>query len=85
MKKNNRLALAAVLVLLVFLLCSCGNKTFFDTTYRFDYAMIQLPDGGIVQGTVETWKDFEDGDQIQVKIDGTTYLVHSENVVLMAN
>ena len=37
----------------------------------------------IISGTVSSWKDYEDGDQIQVVIDGTTYLVHSSNIVLM--
>lgn len=34
-------------------------------------------------GKIESWKDYDDGDQIQVKIDGTTYLVHSVNIVLI--
>ena len=29
--------------------------------------------------------DFEDGDQLQIRIDGKTYLVHSSNVVLISN
>lgn len=37
----------------------------------------------MVDGKVESWKDFEDGDQIQVKIDGVTYLVHSSNITLI--
>lgn len=38
---------------------------------------------GDVAGKIESWKDYDDGDQIQVKIDGTTYLVHSVNIVLI--
>ena len=38
----------------------------------------------IVEGKVASWTDFEDGDQIQVKIDGKTYLVHSANIVLIS-
>lgn len=64
-------------------LMSCGNKQMFDTTYTFDKAVINLPDGTVVSGTIESWTDFEDGDQIQVKIDGTVYLVHSSNIVLI--
>ena len=59
------------------------NKQIFDFTYSFDKAIISMPDGTVVKGTVESWTDYEDGDQIQVKIDGTTYLVHSTNVVLI--
>lgn len=66
------------------LLSGCGNMTLIDTTYHFDRAMIELPGGQVIEGKVESWTDFEDGDQIQVKIDGKTYLVHSTNVVLIA-
>lgn len=64
-------------------LSGCGNRQLFDTTYTFDRAIISMPDGSIISGTVSSWKDYEDGDQIQVVIDGTTYLVHSSNIVLM--
>lgn len=42
-----------------------------------------MPDGSVVSGKVSSWRDYEDGDQIQVVIDGVTYLVHSSNIVLM--
>ena len=60
------------------------NQQLFDTTYRFDRAIISLPDGTIVEGKVSSWTDFADGDQIQVVIDGVTYLTHATNVVLIA-
>lgn len=66
------------------LLTGCGNKTMFDTTYTFDRVILTLPNGEIIEGDIERWCDYEDGDQIQVKIDGVTYLVHSSNVVLIA-
>lgn len=65
------------------LLAGCGNKTTFDITYTFDKAILTLPNGEIIEGDVESWRDYEDGDQIQVKIDGVTYLVHSSDVVLI--
>lgn len=61
----------------------CGNRTTFDITYTFDKAILTLPNGEIIEGDVESWRDYEDGDQIQVKIDGVTYLVHSSDVVLI--
>lgn len=70
--------------LLATALTGCGNKQMFDTTYKFDKAIISLPNGNVVEGKVESWKDYEDGDQIQVKINGVTYLVHSSDVVLIA-
>lgn len=65
------------------LLCSCGNRAVFDTHYTFTRAMIALPDGSVVSGTVDSWRDYDDGDQLQVTINGVTYLTHASNVVLM--
>lgn len=62
----------------------CGNQTFWDTTYTFNYAVISLPNGEVVEGEVKEWGDYEDSDQLQIKLeDGNTYLVHSEDCVLM--
>ena len=76
--------LATVLILasMTIFLSGC-NKQIFDTTYSFNKAIISLPNGEIVEGRVESWTDYEDGDQIQVKINGDTYLVHSSNIVLI--
>lgn len=65
--------------------CTLYNKQIIDTAYGYDYAVILMPDGTVVRGKVQSWTDFEDGDQIQVKIDGKTYLTHSMNVVLIKN
>lgn len=79
-KKNKIVALS--LLMFVFL-TGCGNKTFLDTTYKFDSVIASLPDGTIVEGTVTSWTDYEDGDQIQVSVNGKTYLLHSSNVALI--
>jgi hypothetical protein len=71
------------LLMLTALLTGC-NKQLFDTTYSFDRAVIYMPDGEIIEGKIDSWTDYEDGDQIQAKINGTTYLVHSSNIVLIA-
>ena len=65
------------------IISGCGNKTFIDTTYTFDKAIIRLPNDEIVEGRVQSWTDYENGDQIQVKINGNIYLVHSEDIVLI--
>lgn len=75
--------LAIIVAILMMLVTGCGNKQMFDTTYTFNKAIINLPDGQVVSGEVQSWTDYEDGDQIQVKVNGTTYLVHSSNIVLM--
>ena len=83
MKKWIAILLTLVLVLGVMVLAGC-NKQMVDLTYSYEYAIIGLPNGDVVEGKVSSWTDFEDGDQIQVKIDGKTYLVHSSNVVLIS-
>ena len=83
MKKYIAIAVAAVLFIGVLLLAGC-NKQLVDMTYSYEYAIISLPNGEIVEGKVTSWTDLEDGDQLQIKIDGKTYLVHSSNVVLIS-
>ena len=81
MKKLIALALTLILLLT---LTAC-NKQMVDLTYSYERAILSLPNGEIVEGKVSSWTDFEDGDQIQVRIDGKTYLVHSSNIVLISD
>jgi hypothetical protein len=74
---------ALVIVSIVFIWHKVYNRQLIDLTYSYDYAIILMPDGSVVKGKVQSWTDFEDGDQIQVKIDGKTYLTHSMNVVMI--
>lgn len=79
------ICIGLLLILLLFLaitFCGC-NKQLIDTTYSFDKAIISLPNGDVVEGEVQSWTDYEDGDQIQVVIDGKTYLVHSSQIVMI--
>ena len=76
--------LLAGLLIMVMGSCLVGcNKEIVDLTYAFDYAIVSLPNGEVVEGKVQSWKDYDDGDQIQVQIDGKRYLVHSSNIVLV--
>lgn len=81
MKK--RVTLIIFLVVILISCAGCYNKQFFDMTYHYDRAIIYLPNGEIVEGKVNSWTDFEDGDSIQIKIDGKTYLTHICNVCLI--
>ena len=73
---------AAILALgMALSLAGCGNRQMIDLTYNYKYAIINLPNGEIIEGKVESWRDYEDGDQITV--DGVTYLVHAAAAVLM--
>lgn len=73
-----------LMVMMLLSLCACGNKQLFDTTYKYDRAILSLPNGEVVDGKVSSWCDYADGDQLQVVINGTTYLVHSTNIVLIS-
>ena len=85
MKKSIAILVSAILILSSILLISGCNKQLVDLTYSYERAIICLPNGEIVEGRVSSWTDFEDGDQLQIKIDGKTYLVHSSNVVLISD
>lgn len=77
------IALFMIMLVLVTMV-SCGNKDMFDTVYTYDYAIIAFPDGTSKKVEIKQWTDYEDGDQIQIKAtDGTIYLVHSSNCVLV--
>lgn len=84
MKKVLAIVLVAVLVVGLLVLVGC-NKQMVDLTYSYERAILVLPNGEVIEGKVSSWTDFEDGDQIQVKIDGKTYLVHSSNIVLISD
>lgn len=80
-----RVVLLVIFLVIILVSCTgCYNKQLFDTTYHYDRAIVKLPNGEIVEGRVSSWTDFEDGDSIQVKIDGKMYLTHISNVCLIS-
>lgn len=72
--------ICAIFTMMIFAGC---NKQVFDTTYKYDYGIIKLANGEVVEGKIESWDDYE-GEQLQVKIGGKIYLVHSANANLIA-
>lgn len=60
-----------------------GNRRLVDTKNRFTRAIIQLPNGEVVDGKVSSWLDYDDSDVVQVTIAGKTYLTHYANVCLI--
>ncbi len=84
MKKYITIALVVLLAAMSLILLGC-NKQMVDLTYSYERAILSLPNGEVIEGKVSSWTDFEDGDQIQVRIDGKTYLVHSSNIVLISD
>ena len=85
MKKKIAVIMALVLVIALTMILTACNKQMVDLTYSYERAILSLPNGEVIEGKVSSWTDFEDGDQIQVKIDGKTYLVHSSNIVLISD
>lgn len=63
---------------------SACNRQLADTTYNFTYGYVELPNGKCVEGTVDSWTDYDDSDQIQVKIDGVAYFTDTTRAVLTA-
>lgn len=61
---------------------SACNMQMVDTTYNYTYGYIELPNGECVEGKVDSWLDYDDSDQIQVKINGITYFTDTTRVVL---
>lgn len=82
---RKRIVCLVTVFIMLLALSACGNRQLIDTTYTFNKAIISLPDGTVVEGKVTSWKDYEDGDQIQVSIDGKAYLLHASNVALVSN
>lgn len=88
--KNKSVIIGAIVMvilvaLFVFVIPTMTNIQIWDMTFSFERAIIQVPGGRIIDGKVISWNDFDDGDQIQVKMDdGHTYLVHASNVCLIS-
>lgn len=78
-----KILVAIMAIVLAATIAGC-NRQIIDTTYAYDRAILRLPDGTVIEGKVQSWRDYEDGDQIQVKIDGVTYLVDCMNVALIS-
>lgn len=78
-------AIIWIFLLVTLLGLTACNKQMVDLTYSYERAILSLPNGEVIEGKVSSWTDFEDGDQIQVRIDGKTYLVHSSNIVLISD
>ena len=64
--------------------CQFYNKAIIDTSYRFNYAMIKLPDGKTIKTKITKWNDGGENDigWIQVWTEDNYYYTALENVVL---
>ena len=80
LKVISLIVLILAVLTIVALLSGC-NRQVIDLNYNFNYAIINTFDG-TVEGKVSSWRDYDDGDQLQVTIDGVTYLTSATNVIL---
>ena len=81
-----KIAIVALIIALCLTLTACqiGNRKIgFDTTQTFRWAIIQLGNGELIEGPVDSWRDFNEGDSVQITIKGVTYLTHYANVILV--
>lgn len=81
-----KIAIVVLILVLCLMLTACriGNRDIgFDTTPpTFRWAIIQLGNGELIEGSVDSWCDPDLSDVIQVTIEGITYLTHNSNVIL---
>lgn len=75
----------ALILAIVITVCFAGcNVDVIDTNYTYDKAIIALPNGKAIEVDVKQWRDYEDGEQIQITAkDGTVYLTSSFNCILI--
>lgn len=84
--------------LLVFVLICClavfagcderktGNRiTGGKDIQTFTDCVVMLGDKVIVSGPITQWRDYVNGDEVQVLVNGKYYLTHYSNVVLIAD
>ena len=76
------LVLATALILTA---CNSNRERFFDTKQNFEHVIIQLGNGELIEGKVDSWRDFSESDTVQVTIGGITYLTHYSNVILCSS
>ena len=82
--KRKHLFLVLALVICGVVLCSCGNRQVgIDTNQTFKRALI-LWGQEWKEVSVKNWRDFENGDEVQITTeDGFVYLTHYMNVILI--
>jgi hypothetical protein len=81
-----KIAIIALIVILCLMLTACqiGNRKIgIDTTQTFRWAIIQMGNDELIEGPVDSWRDFNEGDSVQITIKGVTYLTHYTNVILV--
>ena len=79
MKRNRKLIVICLLCLLFLNGC---NKQIIDLDYNYDKAVCNYNGDKIVL-KIDKWRDYEDGEQIQIKSGDKTYLLSMYNCYLV--
>lgn len=71
-------------VALVLTACKIGNRQIgVDISPQtFTHAILELGNGELIEGTVTSWRDFNDSDTVQFTMNDITYLTHYSKVIL---
>lgn len=81
--KKKAIAMAIASSLSTTTLTGCGNQTLFDTQYVFNKAIILSENSALIV-EVDSWTDYEDGEQIQIKTkEGAVILTSSYDTKLI--
>lgn len=83
---KNKIIKISILVIIIMLglvvLTGCGNRDMWDTNYTYTKAITYIGDERI-ELEIKQWRDY-DGEQIQIIAkDGKTYLVSTNNTILI--
>lgn len=83
MKKIAAAFLIFIFVLGAFTMTGC-NKQIVDLNYKYNYAIVSLMNGELIEGEISSWNDYNDSDMIQVIFtDGNIYYSHGSNILLI--
>ena len=82
MKKTLTYTIAALIVALVIGVVVLG---FANSEQDYNYTMVHLPDGEVVEGPLTSYVVFPHTERIALTITGTKYYTAIDNVVLIAN
>lgn len=73
-----------IIISLFLVLLSGCNLQVIDTTWKYDYAYINVGDETI-KCEVSSWKDYSESDMLQVKCkDGRSFLGHASSIILQS-
>ena len=75
---------ALLMTMMMLSMVGCGNSDSLENNHTYNKAIIDLANGESIEVEIKQWRDYEDGDQLQIITpDGTVYLTSSYNCTLI--